>query len=183
MRKYFDFEKMYSYYLIIIFYLIIYETKKETDMDAEQYKTAIKKAIAGETEAKEFYLKISKRIKDSYLQELFLGFSKEEENHEKILAELLAAGKIDTASFNDAPEYKVSETIQLPEVTDDMDLKDAIGLAMKTEEMAMIKYQKLANDTDDTELKAVFNSLATMEKDHKSKMENAFVEVAYPEVW
>ena len=64
-----------------------------------------------------------------------------------------------------------------------MDLKDAIGLAMKTEEMAMIKYQKLANDTDDTELKAVFNSLATMEKDHKSKMENAFVEVAYPEVW
>jgi erythrin-vacuolar iron transport family protein len=152
-------------------------------MDAEQYKTVIKKAIAGETEAKEFYLKVSQRIKDSYLQELFLGFSKEEENHEKILAELLEAGKIEKASYGDAPEFKVSETIELPQVTDDMNLKDAIGLAMKTEEMAVIKYQKLANDCNDPELKSVFNNLAAMEKDHKLKMENAFVEVAYPEVW
>ena len=152
-------------------------------MDAEQYKTVIKKAIAGETEAKEFYLKVSQRIKDSYLQELFLDFSKEEENHEKILTELLEAGKIEKASYGDAPEFKVSETIELPQVTDDMNLKDAIGLAMKTEEMAVIKYQKLANDCNDPELKSVFNNLAAMEKDHKLKMENAFVEVAYPEVW
>ena len=152
-------------------------------MDAEQYKTVIKKAIAGETEAKEFYLKVSQRIKDSYLQELFLGFSKEEENHEIILTELLEAGKIESASYGDAPEFKVSETIELPQVTDDMNLKDAIGLAMKTEEMAVIKYQKLANDCNDPELKSVFNNLAAMEKDHKLKMENAFVEVAYPEVW
>ena len=36
---------------------------------------------------------------------------------------------------------------------------------------------------NDPELKSVFNNLAAMEKDHKLKMENAFVEVAYPEVW
>lgn len=152
-------------------------------MDAELYRKVIKKAIAGETEAKVFYLKVSQRIKDAYLKELFLGFSKEEENHEKILSELLEKGKISASTFGDAKEYKISETIDLPEVTEDMNLKDAIGLAMKNEEIAMKKYQKLAQDCEDLELKDVFNSLAAMEKDHKLKMENAFVEVAYPEVW
>jgi len=64
-----------------------------------------------------------------------------------------------------------------------MNLKDAIGLAMKNEEIAMKKYQMLADDCTDAELKKVFTSLAAMEQDHKFKMENAFVEVAYPEVW
>ena len=81
----------------------------------------------------------------------------------------MEAGKIESASYGDAPEFKVSETIELPQVTDDMNLKDAIGLAMKTEEMAVIKYQKLANDCNDPELKSVFNNLAAMEKDHKLK--------------
>ena len=54
-------------------------------MDAELYKNAIKDAIASEIEAKEFYLEISKRIRDDYLKELFHGFSKEEAGHEKIL--------------------------------------------------------------------------------------------------
>jgi rubrerythrin len=64
-----------------------------------------------------------------------------------------------------------------------MDLKSAIGLAMKNEEIAMKKYQGLADDCQDPDLKSVFTSLASMEKDHKFKMENAFVDVAYPEVW
>lgn len=152
-------------------------------MDAERYKQVIKEAIAGEVEAKEFYLKISERIKDAYLKELFLGFSREEANHEKILTALLEKGKIKASIFGGTKEYKISETIDMPEVTDDMDLKSAIGLAMKNEEIAMKKYQQLADGCDDPELTSVFNSLAAMEKDHKFKMENAFVDVAYPEVW
>jgi rubrerythrin len=54
---------------------------------------------------------------------------------------------------------------------------------MKNEEIAMKKYQGLADDCQDPDLKSVFTSLASMEKDHKFKMENAFVDVAYPEVW
>lgn len=152
-------------------------------MDIELYKKVIKDAIAGEVEAKNFYLKVSQRIKDSYLKELFQEFSKEEANHEKILTALLDKGKIKATIFNGTQDYQISETIDMPEVTDNMDLKSAIGLAMKNEELAMQKYQKLAKDCSDTELKAVFNNLAAMEKDHKFKMENAFVNVAYPEVW
>jgi len=152
-------------------------------MDAELYTKVIKDAIADEIEAKKFYLDISGRIKDSYLKELFLEFSREEGNHEKILSALLEKGKIKTSIFSGANEYKISETIEMPEVSANMNLKDAIGLAMKKEEMAMTKYQTLAEDCTDSELKQVFTSLSSMEKDHKFKMENAFVDVAYPEVW
>ena len=152
-------------------------------MDSELYKKVIEDAIKSEIEAKEFYLKISERIKDSYLKELFEGFSREEGKHETILSALLNQGKIGTSTFGKTKDYKVSETIELPEVSETMDLKDAIGLAMKNEEIAMKKYQMLADDCDDPELKSVFNNLAAMEQNHKGKMEDAFVDVAYPEVW
>ena len=71
----------------------------------------------------------------------------------------------------------------MPEVSDGMDLKDAIATAMKNEEIAMQNYQNLADDYDDPELKPVFNSLAAMEKGHKFKLEESFVDIAYPEVW
>ena len=86
-------------------------------------------------------------------------------------------------TFNGTKDFKISETIALPEVSSNMNLKDAIGLAMKNEEIAMQKYQTLAANCDDPELKTVFNSLAAMEKDHKFKMEESFVNVAYPEIW
>jgi rubrerythrin len=152
-------------------------------MDAELYKKVIKDAIAGEIEAKEFYLNISKRIKDAYLKELFQGFSKEEAVHEKILNALLNKGQIKTSTFDGKKDFKISETVSLPEVSENMNLKDAISLAMKNEEIAMQKYETLAANCDDTELKSVFKSLSSMEKDHKFKMEESFVNVAYPEIW
>ena len=152
-------------------------------MEAEHYKTVIKEAIKSEIEAKEFYLKISERIKDASLKELFEGFSREEGHHEKILTALLEKGKIKTTTFKGTQDFKLSETIDMPEVSENMDLKSAISLAMKNEEIAMQKYQQLARNADDPELKSVFNGLAAMEKDHKFKMETSFVNIAYPEVW
>jgi len=152
-------------------------------MDAKLYKEAIKDAIASEIEAKEFYLEISKRIRNDYLKELFQGFYKEEANHEKILNALLEKGQIKTTTFNGTRDFKISETLSLPEVSENMNLKDAIGLAMKNEQIAMQNYETLAANCDDPELQAIFNSLSAMERDHKFKMEESFVKVAYPEVW
>lgn len=152
-------------------------------MDAELYKEVIKDAIASEIEAKKFYLEISKRIRDDYLKEMFQEFSKEEANHEKILNAVLEKGSIKTTTFKENRDFKVSETIELPEVSENMNLRDAIGLAMKNEEIAMQKYETLAANCDDPELQAVFKSLSAMERDHKFKMEESFIKVAYPEIW
>ena len=152
-------------------------------MDLKQYKQVISDAVQNEIEAKEFYEKVSKQIKDDYLTGLFEDFAKEEENHEKILTNILNKEKIQASQFNFETDFKVAETIEMPEVNEKMDLKNAIGLAMKNEEIAMKNYTLLADSCDDPELKTVFQDLAAMERGHKNKMEAQFVNVAFPEVW
>ena len=152
-------------------------------MDFEKYKQVISDAVQNEIEAKNFYDKISKQIKDDYLKELFEDFSKEEENHAKILNDILNQEKIVISNFNFETDFKVAETIDMPEVNEKMDLKNAIGIAMKNEEVAMKNYTLLADSCDDPELKAVFQDLAAMERGHKNMMEIKFVNVAFPEVW
>jgi rubrerythrin len=157
-------------------------------MDLKKYKQVISDAIKGEIEAKEFYEKVSRKIKDAFLTELFENFAKEEAKHEVILTSILEKTisnkkEVDTSFFNFEKDFKVSESIEMPEVNETMDLKGAIGIAMKNEELAMKKYTALAENCDDPELKKVFMNLAAMERDHKFKLETSFVDVAYPEVW
>jgi rubrerythrin len=152
-------------------------------MDLEKYKQAISDAIQSEIDAKHFYEKVAERIKNAGLKELFEKLAKEEAKHEKILTNILNQERLDNTFFNFEKDYKVAETIEMPEVNADMDIKSAIGIAMKNEELAMKKYTTLAANCDDKELKAVFLDLASMERSHKFKMENTFIDVAYPEVW
>ncbi len=152
-------------------------------MDLEQYKQAISDAIQSEIDARVFYEKISQGIKDDFLKKTFADFAREEGKHEQILTRILNQENVTMAHFNCDKDFKVAETIEMPEVTQDMDLKNAIGLAMKNEEIAMKKYTALAENCEDPELKLVFQDLAAMERDHKFKMEQNFVDVAYPEVW
>ena len=152
-------------------------------MDLEKYRQIISGAIQNEIDAKEFYEKIAGKVKDDYLKELFEGFSREEAKHEEILTGILNQNKIQEAQFDFETDFKVSETIEMPEVNEKMDLKNAIGLAMKNEEIAMKNYTMLADSCDDSELKAVFLDLAAMERGHKNLMETKFVDVAFPEVW
>lgn len=152
-------------------------------MDLEKYRQVISDAVKSEIEAKHFYEKIAKRIRDAYLKEVFERFSREEEKHEKILTRVLTEEKMDTSFFDFDKDFKVSETIAMPEVNAYMDLKSAVGIAMKNEEIAMKKYTALAENCDDEQLKKVFMDLAAMERNHKFKMEKVFVDVAYPEVW
>ncbi|MCK5096581.1 MAG: ferritin family protein, partial [Desulfobacteraceae bacterium] len=151
--------------------------------DLEKYKQVISDAIKAEIEAKEFYEKIAKRIKNDYLKEVFGNLAKEEARHEKILSSILNQEKMQTSFFNFEKDFKVAETIEMPEVNEKLDLKDAIGIAMKNEEFAMKNYMALAENCEDDQLKKVFQDLAAMERDHKFKMESSFMDVAYAEVW
>lgn len=152
-------------------------------MEIEQYRKVIEDAIQGEIDARQFYEQVSDRIKDDYLKKVFAGFAEEEGKHEQILTDILNQKKVDATYFDCDKDFHVSETIDMPKVTEDMDLKNAIGLAMKNEEIAMKKYMGLAENCTDPGLKSVFLDLAAMERGHKHTMEEKFVDVAYPEVW
>lgn len=73
--------------------------------------------------------------------------------------------------------------MEFPTLSDDMKPADAFAIAMKSEEMAVMRYTILSEGCGDPEQSKVFDNLAAMEKEHKFKMEQAFVNTAYPEVW
>lgn len=151
-------------------------------MNLDQYKEIINFAIAGEIEAQEFYTDAAKKINAPYLKDMFEKFAKEEKGHEKILKGILVKDTI-KQYFNESTDYKIAETVEKPKLSTAMKPADAIALAMKKEEEAMKQYTDLAEACLDPGQKKVFLDLAAMERGHKLKMEKAFVDIGYAELW
>ena len=151
-------------------------------MNLSEYKEIIKQAIANEVEARKFYEAASETLNDPFLKKLFAELAGEEKKHRDILTRIYTSNTIATY-FSETRDYKVSETVDEPELSMDMQPADAFALAMKKEETAMKQYNDMANMCDDAQKRQVFLDLAAMERDHKLKMESAFVDVGYPEVW
>jgi rubrerythrin len=151
-------------------------------MDEKAFVDAVEMAIENEIEAYEFYQGVATQVSDEDMKELFLHFAEEESKHKSLLENVLIKGSFDLIP-KETRDYKVSEAIDLPKLSTDMKPEDAIVLAMKKEEVAMKHYSDLAEVSADKDLKKLFEDLAGMEREHKFKLENVFVERGYPEVW
>jgi len=156
--------------------------KRRKKMDKNKFDEILVYAISNEVEAEEFYLEASEKLSEPFLKDLFLKLSKEEKRHQKILEGFRGKASV-SFHFKEVPDYHVSEKVDRPKLSTSMKPADAFALAMKNEEDAMNQYKNLAAVVSDTELKKVFQELAAMEREHKLAMENAFVDVGYPEVW
>ncbi|MDR3542508.1 MAG: ferritin family protein [Desulfosporosinus sp.] len=139
-------------------------------------------AFDREIEAETFYLEIAAKTTKEAMRGIFVGFASEEKRHQQILKGILNS-KETLLQFKPVSDYKISETVEVPGLLDDMTMKDAFSIAMKKEEEAMKMYQKLASDAPAEEFKKLFESLALMEQGHKVKMEKYYSDVAYNEVW
>ena len=151
-------------------------------MKLSEYKDIIKQAIANEVEARKFYDNAASTLKDPHLKKLFASLAEEEKKHRDILTKIYTANTMDRY-FSESRDYKVAETMDEPELSMDMKPADAFALAMKKEEGAMRQYTEMAQMCDDDSKRQVFLDLAAMERDHKLKMESAFLDIGYPEVW
>ncbi len=151
-------------------------------MNLSDYKDIIKQAIANEVEARKFYEDAAQTLADPYLKKLFTTLAEEEKKHRDILTKIYTSNTIDRY-FSETRDYKVAETMDEPVLSMDMKPADAFALAMKKEEAAMNQYTEMANMCDDDDKRQVFLDLAAMERDHKLKMESAFTDIGYPEVW
>ena len=151
-------------------------------MNLSEYKEIIKQAIANEVEARKFYEDAAGTLKDPYLKKMFATLADEEKKHRDILTKIFTSNTIDRY-FSETRDYKVAETVAEPELSMDMKPADAFALAMKKEEAAMKQYTQMADMCDDADKRQVFLDLAAMERDHKLKMETAFTDIGYPEVW
>ena len=140
-------------------------------------------AVRREMEAYEFYFSAAQRMKDTNVKDIFEQLAKEEMGHyeliEKFRNDPTSIMKISAPSA----DWKVAESEELPKLTIDMKLKDAIALAMKKEQQAVEFYRALAGSTTDGAVKAMFENLANMELGHKRRLETIFMDVGYPEAF
>jgi len=151
-------------------------------MKEKFYDDIIARAIMNEIEAAQFYADVADKTENAYLKELFTTFSNEEQKHRRLL-EGFRNDPSAAISFQNAPDFHVSETMDEPPLSMNMKPADAIALAMKKEESAMKQYNALAEACTDPGREKLFYELAAMEREHKAKLETAFVDIGYPEVW
>ena len=151
-------------------------------MTPEEYRNIISEAINNEVEAYTFYQTVSEKVKDANLKTLFGELAGEEKGHREYLQKLLSRD-IASLGFSTTKDYKVGDSIPTPPLTPDMKPVDGLVVAIKKELAAMQMYTQLANASDDAEVKKLFTELATMERGHKSKLEDIYTNMAFPEVW
>lgn len=152
-------------------------------MNLEEYKEILAQAIVNEEDAYRFYQAVADKTEDGFLKELFAGFAQDELEHKELLAGYLAGDTVKELSFETTIDYKITEAVDKPKLSLDMKPADAVALAMKEEEEAMNLYLSLAQASANAEQKALFQSLADMERGHKTKLESLYTEIAFPEVW
>lgn len=151
-------------------------------MTPEEYKGIISEAINNEVEAYTFYQTVSEKVTDANLKKLFGELAGEEKGHREYLQKLLSRD-ITSLGFSSTKDYKVGDSIPTPPLTPDMKPVDGLVVAIKKELAAMQMYTQLANASDDAEVKKLFTELAAMERGHKTRLEDIYVNTAFAEAW
>ncbi|HOD28814.1 MAG TPA: ferritin family protein [Syntrophales bacterium] len=151
-------------------------------MTQDEYKKIISLAIEREVEAYEFYRLVSERAKDNNLKSIFGDLAKDEQGHKRLLEGFLTKAP-EKMRFSEAKDYKIADALPSPPLTADLKPIDGIVISIKNELEAMQMYTQLANASTDTAQKDVFLQLASMERGHKSRLEDIYTNMAFPEAW
>jgi rubrerythrin len=151
-------------------------------MKKEEYRSIISGAIEKEVESYTFYREIEGCTNDEALKKIFGELAEEERKHRETLEEFLTK-PIAALEFDEAKDYRISETLDLPTMTTAMKPADGIALAIKKEEFSRDMYQELANLSTTSRQKEIFTNLANMESHHKARLEDIYTNMAFPEVW
>lgn len=140
-------------------------------------------AIQQEHDAFDFYKSAAERVTNPNVKQVFEELALEEKGH----ANLLEHYRIDqqlVGKFNELQlDYMLAESMEIPPLTLEMKPADAIQLAMKKEQFAAELYRNMALSAKNAAEKNSFESLMKMELNHKHRLENAFVDIGYPEVF
>jgi len=151
-------------------------------MDIEEYKKILNLAIGREVESYSFYRGAADKVKDANLKKMFLELSGEETKHREFLQGLL--GKpMKSLKFDTHQDYKVADAVPTPPLTTDLKPLEGLVIAIKKELEAMQMYTQLAKLSIEAEQKRLFTELATMERGHKTRLEDIYTNMAFPEVW
>jgi rubrerythrin len=151
-------------------------------MDVEGYKKIIGLAIDREVESYSFYRSAADKVKDPALQKMFTELAGEETKHREFLQGLLAK-PVKDLKFEPHKDFKIVDDKDTPKLSTDMKPLEGLVLAIKKELGAMQMYTQLAASSADAAQKKLFTELAAMEKGHKTRLEDIYTNMAFPESW
>jgi rubrerythrin len=132
-------------------------------------------AIAREQEAVDFYADLAERDNVGAMRDLMKDFSREEARHKAKLMAVKDGQKL-LSSKSEVADLKIVDYLVDVEVTDGIDLQDALIIAMKREKTAFRLYNDLAQRVKDSELRDLFLGLAQEEAKHKLYFETEYDE-------
>ena len=151
-------------------------------MNQNEYKKIISLAIEREVEAYTFYRAVSDKAKDKSLKSIFNKLAEDEQEHRRTLEAFLTRTP-EKMHFSESKDYKIVDTLLTPSLTADVKPVEGIVIAIKNELEAMQMYTQLANASADAAQKNIFLELASMERGHKSNLEDIYTNMAFPEAW
>lgn len=136
-------------------------------------------AIHLEQASQEFYRRLSRTVDSPSVSRFLAGLVNEEMLHEQRLQQLLTES-------GGAPEPRISSDqidgyIQAIKVSESVDYKEAVKLAMDKEKAAQMLYSVIAGVMEDTVLAEVFRQLSAQEKIHRQFFENQYQQICLSE--
>ena len=144
-------------------------------MKKDLFDEIIRFAIEGEQEAVDAYTTASEMVTRANVKEMLLDLAKQEQMHKKRLESIDRERVADTAIVN-VPDLRIADFMDDVTITADMGYQDILTVAMKREEKAHNLYTTLASNTEDAELRKVFELLAQEEAGHKLALEKEYDE-------
>jgi len=156
---------------------------EEVDMSRQQIEQVLEMASRSELEAHGFYRSVAAKMANPDVRRIFEQLARDEMGHYELIERYRHDPKAGLKIAAPVGDWKVAEGEALPELSTNAKPKDAIALAMKKEQQAVELYRALASSSSDAGVRSTFENLANMELGHKRKLETAFVDIGYPEVF
>lgn len=144
-------------------------------MEKGRFEMVIQLAIDGEQEAIDAYTTASEIVAAANVKEMLLGLARQEQMHKNRLMSI-DRERVSAAAIVNVPDLKIADYMDDVTVTADMGYQDILVVAMKREEKAHNLYTALASNTEDPELRKLFEILAAEEAGHKLALEKEYDE-------
>jgi len=127
-------------------------------------------AIKNEEDAAEFYTDLADRSESISMRKVFEDFAREERGHKTKLLGVKKSGKMQPATEK-IIDLKIGDYLVDTKPGPDLDVQQALILAMKQEKAAFKLYTDLAAAAPDEELRGLLLALAQEEAKHKLRFE------------
>lgn len=141
--------------------------------DQKKFNEIIDFAIKKEREAIKFYQDLQKLVSFKSKKEMLHNF----EEIERIHIEVLESIRLKTIKNIHIPRVEnlaISDYIVETKADANMSYQDILIVAMKREEKANQLYTRMANESDEEEIKKLFLRLASEEANHKLQFEKIY---------